>query len=92
MKTKLSQGLIAGAVAVVFAGSGLAIAQSTGGDATSGPSQDTQQQSQQMGNSTALPGAGSSMSNNQGSVNTSPAATPDLNSAPVERSAQADRN
>lgn len=95
-KTKLTQGLIAGAVAIAFAGGGLAIAQSS--PPTTGPNAPTasgQQSTQEtpMG-TTGTPG-GSSMNNTQTPMtgSTAPAASNDtLTNTPVERDAQADRN
>ena len=95
-KTKLTQGLIAGAVAIAFAGGGLAIAQSS--PPTTGPNPATasgQQNTQEtpMG-TTGTPG-GSSMNNTQTPMagSTAPAAANDtLTNTPVERDAQADRN
>jgi|JI10StandDraft_1071094.scaffolds.fasta_scaffold569725_2 hypothetical protein len=107
-KTKLTQGLIAGAVAIAFAGGGLAIAQSSPPTTGPNPATASGQQSSQatpMG-TTGTPG-GSNMNNTQtpmtGSTNnmgttgaagsTSPSGSNDtLTNTPVERDAQADRN
>lgn len=97
VKTKLTQGLIAGAVAVAFAGGGLAIAQSNppttmGADpATAAGQQSTQ--ATPMG-STGTPTGESSMNAQvpASSDSTTMGTSDTLNSTPVERDAQADRN
>jgi hypothetical protein len=96
-KTKLSQGLIAGAIAVAFAGGGLAIAQSNPPTMGADPATASGQQSTQatpMG-TTGTPAGGSTMSNTQqpttGSTG-SMGSSETLNNTPVERDAQADRN
>jgi len=96
-KTKLTQGLIAGAVAIAFAGGGLAIAQSS--PPTTGPNAPTAsgQQSTQdtpMG-TTGTPGGSAPMANTQTPMTgaTAPMGSNDtLSNTPVERDAQADRN
>lgn len=98
-KTKLTQGLIAGAIAVAFAGGGLAIAQSNppttmGADPATAAGQQSSQATP-MG-STGTP-TGDSTLNNQGGMTGSSTtgttgSTDTLNSTPVERDAQADRN
>ena len=95
-KTKLTQGLISGAVAIAFAGGGLAIAQSSPPTTGPNPATASGQQSSQatpMG-TTGTPG-GSNMNNTQTPMtgSTAPAASNDtLTNTPVERDAQADRN
>lgn len=93
-KTKLTQGLIAGAIAVAFAGGGLAIAQSnpptTGADpATAAGQQSTQ--ATPMG-STGTPAGDATMSNTQLPTGSTGSSSDTLNNTPVERDAQADRN
>lgn len=95
-KTKLSQGLIAGAIAVAFAGGGLAIAQSNppttmGADPATAAGQQSSQNTP-MG-STGTPTGESSMNAQVPAADSSTSTTTtDLNSTPVERDAQADRN
>ncbi|MGA0572835.1 proteophosphoglycan ppg4 [Variovorax sp. VNK109] len=94
MKTKLSQGLIAGAVAIAFAGGGLAIAQ--GNPPSTAPANPATAAGQQSPQNTPMGTTGTPT--NEGTMQqrsdtmTSPAASPDINNAPVERPAQADRN
>lgn len=93
-KTKLTQGLIAGAIAVAFAGGGLAIAQSnpptTGADAATAAGQQSTQATP-MG-TTGTPAGDSTMSNTQLPTTGSTGSSDTLNNTPVERDAQADRN
>jgi len=88
-KTKLTQGLIAGAVAVVFASGGLAIAQ---GDASATSTASEIQQSNNA--SSPMPATGTPMTNSGTYMNNSatPSTDTTMQSAPVERDAQADRN
>ncbi len=94
-KSKLSQGLIAGAVAIAFAGGGLAIAQGNPpSTAPANPATAAGQQTQQntpMG-TTGTPTGEGTVQQGSSANSTSPAASPDINNAPVERPAQADRN
>lgn len=96
-KTKLSQGLIAGAIAVAFAGGGLAIAQSNppttmGADPATAAGQQSSQATP-MG-TTGTPTGESSMNAQVPATGTTgyTGSTDSLNSTPVERDAQADRN
>ena len=93
-KTKLTQGLIAGAIAVAFAGGGLAIAQSNPPSTGSDPATAAGQQSTQatpMG-STGTPAGDSTMSNTQLPTGSTRSSSDTPNNTPAERDAQADPN
>lgn len=94
VKTKLTQGLIAGAVAVAFAGAGVAIAQSTPPTMGDNPATASGQQSTQntpMG-TTGTPANGATLSNNNSGAYTGSTNDTTMQATPTERDAQADRN
>ncbi|MGE0498209.1 MAG: proteophosphoglycan ppg4 [Ramlibacter sp.] len=94
-KSQLSQGLIAGAVALAFASAGVAIAQSTPPSSGINPPISQGQQSTQntpMG-TTGVQSSGGSTSGSSDTLSNSPTPSQDTTAAmPEERAPQADRN